>query len=516
MSERAPDRFSFEYWNTTIWLTLQICIARFLAWIPAQIFTSSFVAILVRLKYLAPEAPPTPAPFLELSFPLAAGSALLLVEIAAPVAWSWPIGRYLDTRDEGLRARALDRFARLDRFFLLFIALEYAADALAPAWRSLRGGAPLRETLAAIGTRAFAGYYSYYLTMLVLEPMLFKGLAQWLHPGETVFEAKEGPMWTVRKKLLLLVANLVVIPMALAGASMSLGLTGFTQGMGVVVLTSVLAIGYMEMLYRNIAHPLAELVAKMARVSRGDYTAKTSVLAGDEIGRLKAHYNEMVDGLEERERLKDTFGRYVSVEIAKHLIESKQVSLGGQSVEATVLYTDIRGFTPLSESMAPQELVAFLNRYLSFITQPIAEHRGVVNKFIGDAVMAVFTPQFGSTDHATDALEAALSMRRKLAEFNEERPAGKQVRFGIGVHTGQLVAGNIGTEKRMEYTVIGDTVNTTARIESKTKDLACDLLISEAVFVKLGPEAKAKIAAERVEDVRVKGKEAALVLYKIG
>jgi adenylate cyclase len=128
--------------------------------------------------------------------------------------------------------------------------------------------------------------------------------------------------------------------------------------------------------------------------------------------------------------------------------------------------------------------------------------------------MAVFAAQFGSPDHAADALAAALAMRRQLAEFNAARPGAAGVRAGIGLHTGLLVAGNIGTEKRMEYTVIGDTVNVAARIESKTKDLSCDILFSEAVYARLGEPFKAGVKAQRCEGVRVKGKDAPLVLYK--
>ncbi len=237
------------------------------------------------------------------------------------------------------------------------------------------------------------------------------------------------------------------------------------------------------------------------------------MLDNDGIGELKAYFNDMVEGLAERERLKDTFGRYVSVEVAKRLMESGAISLGGESIEATVLFSDIRDFTPMSEAMPPQELVRFLNSYFSHVTVPIAEHRGMINKFIGDAVMAVFAPQFGSSAHVDDAVRAALGMREKLATFNALEK--KDVRFGVGVHVGGLVAGNIGTEKRLEYTVIGDTVNIASRIESQNKEQGSVILISEAAYERLSPALKGSLKAERRDAVRLKGKEKPMALYAI-
>ncbi|MEQ1918243.1 MAG: adenylate/guanylate cyclase domain-containing protein, partial [Elusimicrobiota bacterium] len=188
-------------------------------------------------------------------------------------------------------------------------------------------------------------------------------------------------------------------------------------------------------------------------------------------------------------------------------------SLGGESIEATILFSDIRDFTAMSERMPPQELVAFLNEYFSYVTAPISAHNGMINKFIGDAVMAVFAPQFGSKNHVDDAVRAALGMREKLAELNAR--GGPEIRFGVGLHTGTLVAGNIGTEKRLEYTVIGDTVNVASRIESQNKDLGSVILISEAVHEGLSPALRTTMRSERCDDVKVKGRAQSLVLYKV-
>lgn len=229
----------------------------------------------------------------------------------------------------------------------------------------------------------------------------------------------------------------------------------------------------------GVQKPLDALVSRMDRVAKGDFTCTTTVLSTDEVGALKGHFNRMLAGLSERERMRDTFGRYVSPEIAERIMADGPERLAGAEVEATVLFCDIRDFTPLSEGLPPRELLALLNAYFAAIVEPVRAEGGVVNKFIGDAVMAIFSPVFGTTEHARAACRAALGMRKALAEFNA-RSGRPPIRFGVGLHTGPLVAGNLGTPERLEYTVIGDTVNIASRVESATKGLSADLLCTAA------------------------------------
>jgi adenylate cyclase len=421
--------------------------------------------------------------------------------------WTRPLARFLDTREESLRAIAQRRFNSLYR---VLIGLWVAELLVSVLWSWTHN--PSRPWALILLPDAVDAYYSAYFTVLFLEPLLITKAARFLYTEPAIFERKAGPMWSVHAKLMLMAVNLTLLPLALLALIGSTG-GGNSDAWPVIGVTFLFAAGYLETLYRSIARPLAQLADKMALVAKGDYAAKTVVLDDDEIGELKAGFNEMVDGLAERERLKDTFGRYVSVEVAKRLVETGAVSLGGESIEATILFSDIREFTQMSERMPPQELVAFLNTYFSYVTEPITAHNGMINKFIGDAVMAVFAPQFGSKNHVDDAVRAALGMREKLAELNAR--GGPEIRFGVGLHTGTLVAGNIGTEKRLEYTVIGDTVNVASRIEGQNKDLGSVILISEAVHARLSPELRASLKDERCDNVKVKGREQALVLYKV-
>lgn len=431
-----------------------------------------------------------------------------LLYLPAMLWWVRPIHLYVSTQRPELKALARRRASGLYRFVVALSAV-WAVPSL------LIGGAGFPALLRS----ATEAYYLAYLGILCLEPYLFTRVMPALYEGPELFERKSGATLSIRLKLWLMVGSLVVVPMLLVSATLvkhhrSLAAI-WPVPLSIVIVALCYIIGYCEVLYQSITRPLAELVRKMELVAAGDFTVRTSVLSEDELGRIKAHFNDMVEGLAERERLRDTFGRYVSVEVAKQLMKSGKVSLGGESIEATILFSDIRDFTPMSEKMTPQALVGFLNSYFSYITEPIGAHHGVVNKFIGDAVMAIFAPQFGSQDHVGDAVRAALAMRRKLEEFNTKGIVPHQVRFGVGLHTGILVAGNIGTEARLEYTVIGDTVNVASRIESLNKDLDSTLLMSEDVFRGLAPELKDSLRVERCENVRVKGKERALVLYKI-
>lgn len=239
------------------------------------------------------------------------------------------------------------------------------------------------------------------------------------------------------------------------------------------------------------------------------------MLFDDEIGRLKLNFNLMVGQLKEREEIKDTFGKYVSIEIAKHLIKNGKVALGGENIVATILFSDIRNFTSMSEKMSPEEVVSMLNTYFAYITEPIMEHHGVINKFIGDAVMAIFTPHLGSDNHVQDAINTAISMRKRLDELNSSEKLKFPIKFGIGLNTGPLIAGNIGTEKRFEYTVIGDTVNVASRMESLSKTLEHDIILSQSIVELIPADFVTEIVLEKSDPIQIKGKSQPASVYKL-
>lgn len=214
-----------------------------------------------------------------------------------------------------------------------------------------------------------------------------------------------------------------------------------------------------------------------------------------------------------RRRTLEVFKKYVAPQVVEDLSKSGDfvLKLGGEKRDVAVLFVDIRGFTPLSESMEPEQVVAILNEYLALTTKSILDNRGTLDKFIGDATMAVFNAPFDLDDYVYAAVSAAWAIKTGSRELGERlyREFGKQVGFGVGVNCGPAVVGNIGCEFRMDYTAIGDTVNTAARLEANAK--AEEILISEYVYEKL----KDRIVTEPVGEIPLKGKSTKLMVYRV-
>ena len=214
------------------------------------------------------------------------------------------------------------------------------------------------------------------------------------------------------------------------------------------------------------------------------------------------------------EQLRATFGRYVSPQILEHLLEDpSRVRLGGERREITILFSDIRGFTTLSEASEPEEVVEMLNEYLTRMVRILLDHGGTLDKFIGDAVMGFWNAPAPDPDHASHAVDCAIEMVRETAKLRAEwEKEGKPaIRIGVGVNTGDAVVGNIGSEKVAGYTVIGDAVNLASRLEGKNKDYGCEIIISEFTRSRIGDRVK----VEFLGDVQVKGKTRAVPIYKI-
>lgn len=223
---------------------------------------------------------------------------------------------------------------------------------------------------------------------------------------------------------------------------------------------------------------------------------------------------------EERERahLQQIFGRYVSGEVVEKLLASgKQPDLGGEAFTVTVLFSDIRNFTTFSESLQPQEVVEMLNTYFSRACEPILEQGGMVDKFIGDAVMAVFGAPASQPDHARRAVAAALAMVEQAREFRAwmaqrfPHRGGNDFHIGIGLHSGEAVVGNIGSPTRFEFTAIGDTVNLASRLEGLTKELGWAIIASEAAIQAAGPG----VVLGGRQEVRVKGRQEPVVVLEV-
>jgi adenylate cyclase len=215
----------------------------------------------------------------------------------------------------------------------------------------------------------------------------------------------------------------------------------------------------------------------------------------------------------EKDRVKQAFSRYVSKDVAEEILKGELFPRIGERRQVTVLFSDIRGFTQMSETMPAEEVVILLNDYFSEMVEAVFAEGGTVDKYIGDGLMALFGAPVSQLDHADRATKAALRMRQGLSRINNRRMSqGKPpLKIGIGIHTGECIIGNIGAEQRLDYTAIGDTVNTASRIESLTKEYGVDIVLSSQTRALLGPQTETKILAP----ARVKGKTAPLEVYHL-
>lgn len=250
--------------------------------------------------------------------------------------------------------------------------------------------------------------------------------------------------------------------------------------LGVAGGTLFLGVGAAMYVGRTIVRPLRSLESAMERVEAGDLDAAAAVTTTDEIGHLSGVFNRMLEGLRREAMVRDLFGQYVSPELARLAIE-QQGQLAGQVVHCSVLFVDIRRFTALAEVLPPERLIGTLNRYFGQMLGEVEAEGGMVNKFGGDSLLAVFgSPLNPSQDHAVRAVRAALAMRRALADFNRQQAATEmpELQVGFGIATGEVVAGNVGSSRKLEYTVIGDPVNLAARLQELTPELGAEILLS--------------------------------------
>jgi len=263
---------------------------------------------------------------------------------------------------------------------------------------------------------------------------------------------------------------------------------------------------------RQLTRPISALTAGVTRVAGGDLSRTLPVRSRDEVGQLTRAFNQMQDGLRQRDFIRSAFGRYVSPEVAETLLASPEgLRFGGEKRMITVLMSDLRGYTRFAEQGDPAMVMDVLNGYLARMTDIIIEHGGTINEFIGDAIFAVFGAPLPHADHAERAAGAALAMQRAMARVNRDHAARGLPPFdmGIGLNTGEAVVGNIGSEQRAKYAVVGSAVNVAARVEGAT--VGGQVFVTAATYE--GIRALADVAAPVT--VALKGLSEPLALYEL-
>lgn len=260
--------------------------------------------------------------------------------------------------------------------------------------------------------------------------------------------------------------------------------------------------------------PIRQLSETAKALGMGQFSHRVRTKRNDEFGDLAFAFNRMAEDLEVKEKIKDSFGRYVTPEIVDIILANPESQwMKGATVDASVLFVDIRGFTALSENKTPEVIVELLNDYLTRVTDRVIKHGGHVNKFVGDEAMAVFGAPAANPDHALAAVRAGLDIQDAIAELNlQKKMNGMKIGVGVGINSGEMLSGNLGSQKRMEYTVIGDNVNIASRLTKVAK--AGEILISKTTFDAIG-EKEAELSFEARGKAPVKGRRAHVTIYSV-
>lgn len=308
------------------------------------------------------------------------------------------------------------------------------------------------------------------------------------------------------------------LPVAIVGADAELpGLETMRRGIGgrlaiSLVLGLLLAFGAGLYSGRVLAEPLDQLIAVTDKVSQGDYEIQVAIKTPPEFSRVSDALNRMLVGLRDRDLMRSTFERYVSRPVAERILqEPGRVILAGERRTVTVLFTDVRGFTPLSERMRPEDVLALLNEYFTQMIDVLFTHEGTLDKFIGDGMMCLFGAPVMHLDDPERAVRTAVAMQQTIARISARRgtTGESELRLGIGIHTGPVVVGNIGSERRLEYSVIGDTVNLASRVQAAAQ--GGEILVTQAVWELV----KDVVECVDVGTRQVKGRDEPVHLHRV-
>lgn len=281
-----------------------------------------------------------------------------------------------------------------------------------------------------------------------------------------------------------------------------------------MALSILLATGMAIVIARLICEPLGVLRRTAEAVGKGDLTTRAELPRDDEFGEVAQSMNSMIAGLRQRENLKGTLARYVSSELAEKIFQSGEMpELKGDRCKITVLFADLRGFTTIAETLNPEQVVSILNEFFEKMIEAIFRHGGTLNKFLGDGFMAVFGAPAEDNFQEEHAVRAALDMRRALDVLCERWKLAHSHEFnvGIGINTGTAVVGNIGSQQRMEYTAVGDAVNIAARLETASKELGTDIVVSEYTYVTV----RHRFPFKQLKSLHVKGRTDPVTVYGV-
>lgn len=444
--------------------------------------------------------------------------------------WSYlrPFRRLRDADpDPRERARVYARVHNLPLFSFARVFGPHAATASGVAQLAVLYGNTYWNL--GIPARDFGTYWLLNLTLVPIGHAIFEYHANGWAAREALiklaaesFPDREQPrVWHVGLAIrlavfytLLALSPLVLLATAVRLRSLRAGAGPVAWSEVGMVIAGVAALNLLLLLLLafDVNQQTQTLLRALTRVEEGDLTVRVDLYSPDEFGLVSDGVNKMIRGLRDRQRIRDLFGVYLSPEVSRAILEG-QVALEGEAREVSILFCDIRDFTQFSASRTPRQVVNRLNQFFTRMSEAIQAHGGTINKFLGDGFLTVFGAPVRQPDHARRAVEAALRLEAELQAFNVELAEQGEPPFeiGIGIDSGEVIAGNVGSKSRLEYTVIGDPVNRSSRIEQLNKEFGTRILISARTRNSGGLK-----SGRALPPIAVKGIEELLQVFTVG
>ncbi|PKN61059.1 MAG: hypothetical protein CVU57_31435 [Deltaproteobacteria bacterium HGW-Deltaproteobacteria-15] len=452
-----------------------------------------------------------------------------LIPVLVSVVYERPIRRYLDLRyrqepeAENLSGEARRKLLN-EPFFLIVldISIWFASALIYSAVFWIWDG-DLNRVASTFFTNFYTGLITTVVAFFVFEFVVQRRVVPFFFPEGGLYEVPGTRRIRIPTRLaaMLLACNLVPLIAILGAVFFTSHLSRDPDILLRQIQSSMVVNGMVFMsvgvwvtflVSSNLTRSLQEIIRVLRSVRNGEFDRKVRVTTNDEVGYAGDVINEMNRGLQEREFIRETFGKYVASEVRDEILAGR-VPLDGEVKHVTVLFADLRNFTPMAEAHPPKEVVRIINSYFKEMAEAIQNHHGLVLQFVGDEIMAVFGAPLYRGDHPVLAVQASLAMQQRLGSVNEilKERGLDPLAHGIGIHTGEVLAANIGSPERLSYALVGDTVNLASRLQELNKEFGTEIILSGATRAHLGD----RFPVFPLPPTRVKGKSHAVDIYSL-